>query len=308
MTTRFRHSQTITLGTVKKDNLCIDANEKQIVVGGLVSQKVWVFTIKEGRQPNKSPFDLFMDALKRQNWRSNDRTCTRIYTDIFKFINAGAGVSKVKLHPDGKRMAVLLPLNQTAEIWNIAEVTRLQSHAVPSDSAYMIWRNELLVTAPTFSGIIQAVDTSQEREVSNLAGSIRRIDALAVYGKLCATGEGKYIKLWNLNSNSLMRSWNATKTFISALSMNDALIISGSSAGIVKLWELKAVLRKNATTLQPLRRISMKGMMHYPIKMICQMSYVDLVIVAKYEAKRKKDKIKFVKVKTEVSFPLDCDN
>ena len=40
----------------------------------------------------------------------------------------------------------------------------------------------------------------------------------------------------------------------------------------------------------------MKGVLHYPIKDIFQFSYTDLVIVAKYEANRKKDKIKVVQV------------
>ena len=44
--------------------------------------------------------------------------------DIFKFIHAGGGVSKVKLHSDDKRMAVLLPINQTVEVWDIREVVR----------------------------------------------------------------------------------------------------------------------------------------------------------------------------------------
>ncbi len=42
----------------------------------------------------------------------------------------------------------------------------------------------------------------------------------------------------------------------------------------------------------------MKGLLHYPIKMIDQFSYVDLVIVAKYEARNKKDKIKVVQVRS----------
>ena len=44
----------------------------------------------------------------------------------------------------------------------------------------------------------------------------------------------------------------------------------------------------------PLRKISMKGIVQYPIKLIDQLSYVDLVIVSKYENKMKKDKIKIV--------------
>ncbi len=51
-------------------------------------------------------------------------------------------------------------------------------------------------------------------------------------------------------------------------------------------------------SVRPLRRISMKGLLHYPIKMIDQFSYVDLVIVAKYEARNKKDKIKVVQVRS----------
>ena len=48
--------------------------------------------------------------------------CYDVSTEVFKFINAGAGVNKVKLHEDGTRLAVLLPLNQTVEVWDIADV------------------------------------------------------------------------------------------------------------------------------------------------------------------------------------------
>ena len=41
----------------------------------------------------------------------------------------------------------------------------------------------------------------------------------------------------------------------------------------------------------------MQGILYYPIKRLCQCSYTDIVIVAKYEGKRKKDKVKVVEVK-----------
>ena len=46
----------------------------------------------------------------------------------------------------------------------------------------------------------------------------------------------------------------------------------------------------------PLTRISMKGVMHYPVKAIHQWTYRDLIIVAKYEAKKKRDKVKIVRI------------
>lgn len=59
--------------------------------------------------------------------------------DMFKFILAGVGVTKVKLHPDEKRMAVLTPMNQTVQIWDIQGVVRLQSYSVPTDACYLFW-------------------------------------------------------------------------------------------------------------------------------------------------------------------------
>ena len=41
----------------------------------------------------------------------------------------------------------------------------------------------------------------------------------------------------------------------------------------------------------------MKGILHYPIKDIFQSTYTDLVIIAKYEGKKKKDKVKVIEVK-----------
>ena len=106
--------------------------------------QVWVFTIKEGPPASKNAFKNFLDAVSRagagggfglglsgdggpregggaggggsRQRRLPPQRENRVFTDIFKFINAGSGVTGIKLHPDGKRMAVLLPLNQTVEV------------------------------------------------------------------------------------------------------------------------------------------------------------------------------------------------
>ena len=49
-----------------------------------------------------------------------------MYTEVFKFINAGNAVNKVKLHEDGTKVAVLLSNNQTVEVWDIADVSRIR--------------------------------------------------------------------------------------------------------------------------------------------------------------------------------------
>lgn len=232
-------------------------------------------------------------------------------------------MARIKLDPDGKRMAVLLPLNMTVEVWDVAEVVRLQSHPVPVDAYFMVWQNNLLLTVAHFSGAIQVVDTNQECELGTLSNNHQQIDAVAMHRQLCATGQGKSCKLWSLNRPCrLLASFVATKTHLTALSMNDAILVSGSVSGIVKIWDLQvsvpyecptpfpptkvkfspwqSLLRKGGcpSSVKPLRRISMKGVMHYPIKLINQFDYLDLVIVAKYESKAKKDKIKLVQIKS----------
>ena len=90
--------------------------------------------------------------------------------------------------------------------------------------------------------------------------------------------------------------------------------VTGSVAGIVKIWDLSSLLRPGIS-VSPLRKINMKGILHYPIKVtgdvkrrnnlkksipcqhIYQCTYTDLVIIAKYEGKKKKDKLKLVEVK-----------
>ena len=103
----------------------------------------------------------------------------------------------------------------------------------------------------------------------------------------------------------------------SALYMNDTMVVSGSGAGIVKLWDLPKLLDmpvrmipfnkarripltncehsiamtcfvfrdgdvpQDGSIIQPLRKINMKGVLHYPIKEIYQCTYTDLVIIAK---------------------------
>ena len=292
-TYRFRGAHKETSGTIKKDSLCLDASDDRIVVGGMVSQKVWVFKVNEVKlKAANNLLDKIVTGISHRGASS----CLTIA--IHKYINAEAGVSKIRLHPtDTKKIAVLLPLNQLVEIWNVDDRTRLQSFVVTSDACYLLWQtSNLLLAAPLFSGILMAFDPEKGTEKAPLVGNIRRIDAIAVYENLCATGESQTIRLWSLSQGRGLVSWNATKTFVSALLLNDTMVVSGSSAGIVKLWDLKTLLGESVKTIVPLRRISMKGVLHYPIKDIFQFSYTDLVIVAKYEANRKKDKIKVIQV------------
>ena len=93
-----------------------------------------------------------------------------------------------------------------------------------------------------------------------------------------------------------MASWIAAKSYITALYMNDVLVISGSNAGMVKLWELQSALKYES--IAPLKKIAMRGIRHYPIKTIGQLGYLDLVVVAKYEGKKRKDKVKLIQVKS----------
>ena len=86
---------------------------------------------------------------------------------------------------------------------------------------------------------------------------------------------------------------------IPSINTNSPILDSGSGAGIVKIWDLSALLGATALgeLIAPLRRVNMKGILHYPIKDIFQSTYTDLVIIAKYEGKKKKDKVKVVEVK-----------
>ena len=124
MTFRHRLSQKITMGTVKKDTLCMDATAKRVAVGGLGSQKVWLFNVKERAEQNRSRWSTIVHSVLYGKSRGDAGERTVLTMDIFKFIHAGGGVSRVKLHSDDKRMAVLLPINQTVEVWDIREVVR----------------------------------------------------------------------------------------------------------------------------------------------------------------------------------------
>ena len=111
--------------------------------------------------------------------------------------------------------------------------------------------------------------------------------------------------------DSYIFSSKFTSFHFSALYMNDTMVVSGSAAGIVKLWDLPKLLDmpvrmipfigvilfvkicpdlflfldrddpQDGSIIQPLRKINMKGVLHYPIKEIYQCTYTDLVIIAK---------------------------
>ncbi len=174
MTFRHRLSQKVTMGTVKKDALCLDATLKRVAVGGLNSQKVWLFNVKEKSTRKRGKWNAFVDTVfNGRTVNHNGEESTVLAMDIYKFIHAGGGVARVKLHSDDKRMAVLLPINQTVEVWDIKDVVRLQSHSVPNDSCYLLWKGHVLLTAPLYSGVIQAIDSEKEREIKAIVGSIR---------------------------------------------------------------------------------------------------------------------------------------
>eukprot|EP00095_Tigriopus_kingsejongensis_P005804 maker-scaffold1795_size27709-snap-gene-0.6 protein:Tk05804 transcript:maker-scaffold1795_size27709-snap-gene-0.6-mRNA-1 annotation:"f-box wd repeat-containing protein 1a" len=175
LTFKFRALLRSTLGTVKKDGLCLDATEKRIAVGGFVSQKVWVFNLKEGPITRKRHLQFLIGVMKGELSRAEPT----LDIELYKFINAESGVRKIKLHPDEKRMAVLLPTNHSVEVWDIDQVIRLQTHAVAADSHHLIWKEGILVTAPTYSGIIQVFNTDKETRVGTISGNLRRIDAIA---------------------------------------------------------------------------------------------------------------------------------
>ena len=118
---KFRSSHFNGAGTVKNDTLCMDATESKIVVAGYNSQKVWVFSMEE---EDASSLTIVPDFLAKMSQLTRPRT-KNLVTKLTKFIAATGGVTKVQMHSDNERLAVLLPHSQSVEIWNIQLVTRL---------------------------------------------------------------------------------------------------------------------------------------------------------------------------------------
>jgi len=291
---KFRSSHFNGAGTVKNDTLCMDSTESKIVVAGYTSQKVWVFSMEE---EDVSSLTIVPDFLVKMSQLTRPRT-KNLVTKLTKFIAATGGVTKVQIHTDNDRLAVLLPHSQSVEIWNIQLVTRLHRFVLTPDATFLIWKKDILISAPLYSGVVQVFNTANYEEKQSLVGFFRKIDAVASFENLAATAETRTIRLWKLSTCSTLVSWIATKTYISALYMNDTMVVSGSGAGIVKIWDLPTLLQMPAGSLiTPLRKINMKGILHYPVKEIYQCTYTDLVIIAKYEGKKKKDKVKIVEVK-----------
>jgi WD40 repeat protein len=291
---KFRSSHFNGAGTVKNDTLCMDATESKIVVAGYTSQKVWVFCMEE---EDTSSLTMVPDFLVKMSQLTRPRT-KNLVTKLTKFIAATGGVTKVQMHSDNERLAVLLPHSQSVEIWNIQLVTRLHRFVLTPDASFLIWKKDTLISAPLYSGVVQVFNTNTYEEKQSLVGFFRKIDAVSAFENLAVTAETRTIRLWKLSTCSTLASWEATKTYISALYMNDTMVVSGSGAGIVKIWDLPSLLQMQAgSPVTPLRKINMKGILHYPVKEISQCTYTDLVIIAKYEGKKKKDKVKIVEVK-----------
>jgi len=294
---KFRCTHYNVTGTTQNDTLCMDASDCKVVVSGYNSQKVWVFTLEEEDNNNLT---LVPEFLAKMSHLGNRAKSKQMVIRLTKFIAATGGVNNCQLHTDNCRLAVMLPHNNSLEIWDIILVTRLHRFTLTPDATFLVWRKDFLLAAPLYSGVVQIFSTepSKYEETGSLSGNFRKIDALATYENLVATAEEKYIRLWKISPPTSLISWTATKTSVSSIFMNDTIIVSGSVAGIVKIWDLASLLRPEKDLhVAPLRRIKMKGILHYPIKYIYQCTYTDLVIIAKYEGKKKKDKLKHVEVK-----------
>lgn len=294
---KFRSTHFNVTGTTQNDTLCMDASDTKVVVSGFNSQKVWVFTVEEEDTTNLT---LVPEFLAKMSHLANRAKSKQMVIRLTKFIAATGGVSNLQLHTDNFRLAVMLPHNNSLELWDIMLVTRLHRFTLTPDATFLVWRKDFLLVAPLYSGVIQifSTDHSKYEETGSLAGNFRKIDALATFENLVATAEEKHVRLWKISPPSSLISWTATKTAVSSIYMNDTMIVTGSVAGIVKIWDLSALLRpEKGNSVVPLRRINMKGIRHYPIKHIFQCTYTDLVIIAKYEGKKKKDKLKLVEVK-----------
>jgi len=294
---KFRCTHFNVTGTTQNDTLNMDASDTKVVVAGYNSQKVWVFTVEEEDNTNLT---IVPEFLAKMSHLANRAKSKQMVIKLTKFIAATGGVHNLQLHSDNTRLGVMLPHNNSLEVWDITMVTRLHRFSLTPDATFMVWRKDFLLVAPLYSGVVQIFTTanSDYKESESLVGNFRKIDALATYENLVATGEEKHVRLWKISTASCLISWIATKTSISAIYINDTMIVTGSVAGIVKIWDLSALLRpQKDNSVAPLRRIKMKGILHYPIKKIYQCTYTDLVIIAKYEGKKKKDKLKLVEVK-----------
>ena len=120
---------------------------------------------------------------------------------------------------------------------------RLQSHSVPSDSTYLIWKSNVLLTAPLYSGVVQAVDSEKEREIRTLVGSIRRIDAVALYDSLIATAEARWVKLWSLKENRPLYSFEDNGDYVYDVAwspQHPALFATVDGTGSLDLWNLNS--------------------------------------------------------------------
>ena len=104
----------------------MDATESKIVVAGYTSQKVWVFGMEE---EDTNSLTMVPDFLVKMSQLTRPRS-KNLVTKLTKFIAATGGVTKVQIHSDNDRLAVLLPHSQSVEIWNIQLVTRLHRSAL----------------------------------------------------------------------------------------------------------------------------------------------------------------------------------
>ena len=62
------------------------------------------------------------------------------------------------------------------------------------DASFLIWKKDILISAPLYSGVVQVFDTSNYEEKQSLVGFFRKIDAVASFENLAATAETRTIR------------------------------------------------------------------------------------------------------------------
>lgn len=222
----------------------------------------------------------------------------------------GQEISDIKLHRSGEKVAVLCPFQEKIHIIQLRDLVATHSFVIAGGARRMIWYKKCLVTATRKTGVIQVFSTQSGREKYNNTGETRRIHVFAVYGNLIATGEENLCKVYKQEELSDEIAWPVTKKYLTAICMNDVLLITGSRTGTIKIWSLIEVFTmKPGTSPVPLTKLSANNMREFgaftTIKSIHQVKYTEIVVVSEYKHGRRfnrftsTDKVKVIKLAKE---------
>jgi WD40 repeat protein/serine/threonine protein kinase len=171
-------------------------------------------------------------------------------------VRQGISGGSSAISPDGQFLAVSILVknrsrgaSQQLDIWDLASGSkkRLWIHEKLSLSSQVIGQNNRLLAVARSSGFIEVFDIQSGQRIQRLK-NISTLSKLSIYSPryLLAATHKKNIKLWNIQTGSLIKTLKGAAKYISHIKLlNEETLVSHSSDQVIRFWDIESGLVKH---------------------------------------------------------------